>query len=37
LRSPYDPAEVARLGARGGWAASASALHAVLQEAAKVA
>jgi glycosyltransferase involved in cell wall biosynthesis len=36
LRSPYDPAEVARQGARGGWAASASALHAVLQEAAKV-
>ncbi|HTL31491.1 MAG TPA: glycosyltransferase family 4 protein [Kofleriaceae bacterium] len=36
LRSPYDPAEVARLGARGGWAASATALHAVLQEAAKV-
>ena len=37
LRSPYDATEVARLGARGGWAASASALHAVLQEAAKVA
>jgi glycosyltransferase involved in cell wall biosynthesis len=37
LRSPYDPNEVARLGARGGWAASASALHAVLAEAAKVA
>jgi teichuronic acid biosynthesis glycosyltransferase TuaC len=37
LRSPYDANEVARLGARGGWAASASALHAVLQEAAKVA
>jgi glycosyltransferase involved in cell wall biosynthesis len=36
LRSPYDPGEVARLGARGGWAASASALHAVLAEAAKV-
>ena len=36
LRSPYDPDEVARLGARGGWAASATALHAVLQEAAKV-
>jgi glycosyltransferase involved in cell wall biosynthesis len=30
LREPYDPAEVARLGARGGWAASAAALHAVL-------
>ncbi|HUS33622.1 MAG TPA: glycosyltransferase family 4 protein [Kofleriaceae bacterium] len=37
LRSPYDAEEVARKGARGGWAASASALHAVLQEAAKVA
>lgn len=36
LRSSYDPNEVARLGARGGWAASASALHAVLAEAAKV-
>jgi len=36
LRQPYDPDEVARLGARGGWAASAAALHAVLQEAAKV-
>ena len=36
LRTPYDPAEVARLGARGGWAASASALHAVLARAAKV-
>jgi teichuronic acid biosynthesis glycosyltransferase TuaC len=31
LRAPYDPAEVARLGARGGWRASASALHAVLR------
>ena len=31
LQTPYDPAEVARLGARGGWAASAAALHAVLQ------
>jgi hypothetical protein len=30
LREPYDPAEVARLGARGGWAASAAALHDVL-------
>jgi glycosyltransferase involved in cell wall biosynthesis len=30
LRHPYDPAEVARLGARGGWAASAAALHDVL-------
>jgi glycosyltransferase involved in cell wall biosynthesis len=36
LKEPYDPNEVARLGARGGWAASAAALHAVLQEAAKV-
>lgn len=36
LRSPYDANEVARLGARGGWAASATALHAVLSEAAKV-
>lgn len=36
LRTPYDADEVARLGARGGWAASASALHAVLAEAAKV-
>ncbi|MDB4958390.1 MAG: hypothetical protein JWO36_5959 [Myxococcales bacterium] len=34
LRTPYDPAEVARLGARGGWAASATALHAVLADAA---
>ncbi|MGE5186996.1 MAG: glycosyltransferase family 4 protein [Acidobacteriota bacterium] len=30
LRSSYDPAEVARHGARGGWAASAAALHDVL-------
>ncbi|HEY5944521.1 MAG TPA: glycosyltransferase, partial [Kofleriaceae bacterium] len=36
LRAPYDQIEVARLGARGGWAASAAALHAVLKEAAKV-
>jgi len=36
LREPYDAIEVARLGARGGWAASAAALHAVLKEAAKV-
>ncbi|HSD87489.1 MAG TPA: glycosyltransferase family 4 protein [Kofleriaceae bacterium] len=36
LRSSYDASDVARLGARGGWAASASALHAVLVEAAKV-
>jgi teichuronic acid biosynthesis glycosyltransferase TuaC len=36
LREPYDANEVARLGARGGWAASASALHDVLKEAAKV-
>ena len=34
LAAPYDPAEVARLGARGGWEASAAALHAVLAEAA---
>lgn len=30
LAVPYDPADVARLGARGGWDASAAALHAVL-------
>jgi glycosyltransferase involved in cell wall biosynthesis len=30
LREPYDPAQVARLGARGGWAASAAALYQVL-------
>ena len=36
LRRPYDATEVARLGARGGWAASAAALHAVLKEAATV-
>jgi glycosyltransferase involved in cell wall biosynthesis len=36
LRRPYDADEVARLGARGGWAASAAALHTVLKEAAKV-
>lgn len=30
LRTPYDPAIVAALGARGGWDASAAALHAVL-------
>jgi len=34
LEAPYDPAEIARLGARGGWEASAAALHAVLAEAA---
>ncbi|HWO22023.1 MAG TPA: glycosyltransferase family 4 protein [Kofleriaceae bacterium] len=34
LAATYDPAEVARLGARGGWEASAAALHAVLAEAA---
>ena len=34
LRTRYDPAVVAALGARGGWEASASALHAVLAEAA---
>ena len=33
LGEPYDPSEVARLGARGGWAASAQALHAVLADA----
>ena len=31
LRGSYDPAAVAELGARGGWAASAAALHAVLE------
>jgi glycosyltransferase involved in cell wall biosynthesis len=36
LRASYDPDEVARLGARGGWAASAAALHAVLAAAAGV-
>ncbi len=34
LRTHYDPAVVAALGARGGWDASASALHAVLADAA---
>jgi hypothetical protein len=29
----YDPAAVAALGARGGWAESAGRLHAVLQDA----
>lgn len=33
LRGDYDPDHVARIGARGGWAASASALHAVLTQA----
>ncbi len=33
LASPYDPATVAALGARGGWEASAAALYAVLEEA----
>jgi len=33
LATPYDPAEVARLGARGGWQASAAALHDVLASA----
>ncbi|MCX5748258.1 MAG: glycosyltransferase, partial [Proteobacteria bacterium] len=33
LRTPYDPAETAALGARGGWAASATRLHAVLGDA----
>ena len=36
LRQSYDAHEVARLGARGGWSASAAALHAVLKEAAMV-
>jgi glycosyltransferase involved in cell wall biosynthesis len=31
--TPYDPAEVARLGARGGWAESAAKLHQVLVDA----
>jgi glycosyltransferase involved in cell wall biosynthesis len=30
LSAPYDPSVVAALGARGGWDASAAALHAVL-------
>ena len=30
LATPYDPAVVAKLGARGGWAASAARLHQVL-------
>jgi len=34
LRTPYSPEEVAELGARGGWEASADALHAVLAAAA---
>ncbi|HUQ02367.1 MAG TPA: glycosyltransferase [Kofleriaceae bacterium] len=33
LATPYDPAAVAALGARGGWAASAAALHQVLDDA----
>ncbi|HEY0195121.1 MAG TPA: glycosyltransferase family 4 protein [Kofleriaceae bacterium] len=33
LRTPYAPDAVAQLGARGGWEASAAALHAVLSEA----
>jgi glycosyltransferase involved in cell wall biosynthesis len=33
LRHRYEPADVARLGARGGWAASALALHDVLADA----
>jgi teichuronic acid biosynthesis glycosyltransferase TuaC len=36
LRTEYDPSVVAALGARGGWDASAAALHAVLVEAAKL-
>ncbi len=34
LRTDYDPSQVARLGSRGGWDASAAALHAVLAGAA---
>ncbi|MDQ3364722.1 MAG: glycosyltransferase family 4 protein [Myxococcota bacterium] len=34
LATPYEPADVARLGARGGWEASAAALHDVLAGAA---
>jgi teichuronic acid biosynthesis glycosyltransferase TuaC len=34
LAMPYDPAKVAELGARGGWDASAAALHQVLSDAA---
>jgi teichuronic acid biosynthesis glycosyltransferase TuaC len=34
LRTPYTPGAVAELGARGGWDASAAALHAVLATAA---
>jgi glycosyltransferase involved in cell wall biosynthesis len=34
LQTPYDPDAVAALGARGGWDASAAALHAVLADAA---
>jgi teichuronic acid biosynthesis glycosyltransferase TuaC len=34
LRTPYVPEAVAELGARGGWEASATALHAVLAAAA---
>jgi len=34
LRTPYAPEAVAQLGARGGWEASAAALHAVLVAAA---
>ncbi len=33
LRFDYDPIEVARIGARGGWTASAAALHEVLVQA----
>lgn len=33
LRTPYDPEVVAKLGSRGGWEASAAALHAVLASA----
>ena len=34
LRTPYAAEDVAELGARGGWDASAAALHAVLAAAA---
>jgi glycosyltransferase involved in cell wall biosynthesis len=33
LAAPYDPAAVAARGARGGWTASAEALHRVLDDA----
>ncbi|MCW5808171.1 MAG: glycosyltransferase, partial [Deltaproteobacteria bacterium] len=36
LGERYEPTEVAALGARGGWAASAAALHGVLAAVARV-